>query len=638
MLHFKHIKYLYFAIGTFLLLSAQSTPAAAQIFDLGFAGIAENIVSSINTIPGLVAAIAYLLAVYFGVVGIVKVKDHVENPSNTPLKIPVIHFVVGGGLFALPTVMKAVIDAIDPTNVTFNPPIETATEVTEAIGIVGALDGNLSFNEIFANIVYAMSNTPLLVYAFAYLIGIIMLVSAILKLKEHVEDQNKAPMRTVAARFIISGALLTLPSVFNAMAEAISPGYEAISFIDIIGNVISIANFANEAAIANSGDANQVFTNILSSTSGFPALMSSLAYFLGLVIGIGAVFKLKEHVEDERTPLKEAVIRFIVAGALIALPLIFASMYAAITGFSALLAAFGNAEANLAACSADGSGLGGVMCRLFHSTRGFPVFLTTIAYFSATAIGFWAVLQFQEHVTNPQQTKLWDPFSKMLVAGGLFGLPTIVTTATTSVVSGIDDNTNTGFNDAEAATTGLDGMLSNLMTDVFVPFISLMNWFGILAGFILIFIGITRLMKSAQEGAKGPGGIGTIMTFVAGGALISFSPMISVFVDSVFGSSVSQTYASLAYTGGMDETAIARSNTVIAAIMRFVLLLGLVSIMRGIFIVRGVSEGNSQASMMAGMTHIVGGAIAVNLGGFIQIIQTTLGITTYGLEIGVPSS
>lgn len=631
MFNSHNLKYLFFAVGTFMLLSATSTPASAQIFDLGFAGIAQNVADSLSDTPRLIAAISYLLAITFGVLGITKLKDHVENPNNTALKIPTIHFLVGGGLFALPSVIKAAMEAINDGNTDFNPALENVGDAAEIASIAGALNPSLSFNEIFTNVVYAMSNTPLLVYVFAYLAGLIMIVSALLKLKEHVEDPNKAPLRTVLGRMLIAGALLTLPTLFNAMATTISPNYETYSFLEIIAGVVNVTDFANAAA-GGGTDANAVLGSLLNSTSGFPILISSLAYFLGLITGLSALFKIKEHIEDERTPLREGVIRAIVAGALIALPVVLTSMYLAISGAGELLSLFGDMDEAMASCTGS-TGLGGLLCNLFNSTSNFPFFLTVIAYMAGTAFGFWAILQFQEHVTNPQQTKLWDPFSKMLVAGGLFSLPTIVSTVTDSLVADTADLPEAQFNESEGVTSGLDGMLSNLMVDVFTPFVSLINWFGIVAGFILIFIGITRLMKSAQEGAKGPGGIGTIMTFIAGGALISFSPMISVFVDSVFNSSTLLSHAALTYTDGMDETAITRSNTVIAAIMRFVMLLGLISIMRGIFIVRGVSEGNSQASMMAGMTHIVGGAAAVNLGGIIQAVQNSLGIASYGLTV-----
>ena len=68
-----------------------------------------------------------------------------------------------------------------------------------------------------------------------------------------------------------------------------------------------------------------------------------------------------------------------------------------------------------------------------------------------------------------------------------------------------------------------------------------------------------------------------------------------------------------------------------SAILKFLAIVGFVSFVRGIFIVRDVAEGNNQASIMAGMTHIIGGALAVNLGPLLTAVQTTLGITQYGI-------
>ena len=110
--------------------------------------------------------------------------------------------------------------------------------------------------------------------------------------------------------------------------------------------------------------------------------------------------------------------------------------------------------------------------------------------------------------------------------------------------------------------------------------------------------------------------------------------MVSAFTTSLFLDSQVETIATLQYgtgAGGLSGTALANAHTVISAIIKFVLVLGLISIMRGIFIVRSVAEGSGQASMMAGLTHILGGALAVNLGPLINVVQTTLGLTSYGI-------
>jgi len=66
--------------------------------------------------------------------------------------------------------------------------------------------------------------------------------------------------------------------------------------------------------------------------------------------------------------------------------------------------------------------------------------------------------------------------------------------------------------------------------------------------------------------------------------------------------------------------------------LEFMIMVGLISFVRGIFIIREASEGGQQASIMAGVTHMVGGALAVNLGSLINAVEATLGITNYGIQ------
>ena len=172
------------------------------------------------------------------------------------------------------------------------------------------------------------------------------------------------------------------------------------------------------------------------------------------------------------------------------------------------------------------------------------------------------------------------------------------------------------------------------MSDIFGPVTVLINFFGLVAGIILIMIGISRIIKSTQEGSKGPLGLGTIMTFLAGGALISSNALIRAFSTSFFQSPITFTYATLQYTDGLDMAAQGHITTVISAILKFVIMVGLISFVRGIIIVRDVAEGKQQASMMAGMTHVIGGALAVNLGPLLNTVQSTLGIGGFGILFG----
>jgi len=80
-----------------------------------FGDIASNIIASIEMLPGLLTGIAYMMGLLLGVLGIMKVKDHVENPSQTALKDGAVRMAAGGALFALPIVYESMSNTIGTT-------------------------------------------------------------------------------------------------------------------------------------------------------------------------------------------------------------------------------------------------------------------------------------------------------------------------------------------------------------------------------------------------------------------------------------------------------------------------------------------------------------------------------------------
>lgn len=77
-----------------------------------FGEIGLNITESIANVPGLLTALCYMFGILLGVLGIMKIKDHVENPSQTPLKDGAIRLAAGGALFALPIIFEAMLETV----------------------------------------------------------------------------------------------------------------------------------------------------------------------------------------------------------------------------------------------------------------------------------------------------------------------------------------------------------------------------------------------------------------------------------------------------------------------------------------------------------------------------------------------
>lgn len=93
------------ATFTGMVSGVQSASAAAT--GNTFNDIIANMQDSIDGIPGLISGMSYMMGILLGVLGILKIKDHVEEPGRTPLQQGAIRLAAGGGLFALPIVYEA---------------------------------------------------------------------------------------------------------------------------------------------------------------------------------------------------------------------------------------------------------------------------------------------------------------------------------------------------------------------------------------------------------------------------------------------------------------------------------------------------------------------------------------------------
>ncbi len=281
-----------------------------------------------------------------------------------------------------------------------------------------------------------------------------------------------------------------------------------------------------------------------------------------------------------------------------------------------------------------GDTLGGVITNTLESLQTTPGIISVIAYIMGLILGFMGIIKLKEHVENPNQTQIWDPIKRFVAGGFFFALPYVIGVVTNTVADGGRNLAGTNYNTTGAIGNGLDAKLVNLMADIWVPMQGAFIVFAYLAGLVLLLIGISRLLKTEQEGARGPLGIGTVMTFLVAGVLLSLNKILGATNTSIFETDVMGT-ASLAtaYVTAMGTPAAGHANAVIGAIMAFVAILGWISFIRGFFIMRGVAEGNQQSSAMAGITHILGGAVAVNLGAFINAVQNTLGISNLGLQL-----
>ncbi len=276
--------------------------------------------------------------------------------------------------------------------------------------------------------------------------------------------------------------------------------------------------------------------------------------------------------------------------------------------------------------------LGGMICNMINSTTGVAGLISGLAYVTGLIWGVVGIAKLRDHVESPGHHKLSDAIKRFAAAGAFFCLPYIADVVTTTIDGGgMFYTAGTGFA-GKSSGIGLDSMIVKLVSNVMEPIVWGVGWVSWLFGLAFVFIGISRIIQTEQQGPKGPTGIGTITTFLIAGALFSLNSIITFINSSMFDYPVFRTKGILQYTAGMSSAAVDHSHAVISAIIGFAVILGWISVARGLFIVRDVSEGQSKASMMAAISHLIGGVLAINLGGVISAFQATVGITAPSIK------
>jgi len=644
--------------------------AAPAFAEQSFSAIGDNVAASMTNLPGVLAAVSYAIGILLGALGVIKLKNHVETPTQNPLKDGLIRLLAGGALFALPMIYEAMFNTVGSGEAT-----QAAVLKAVDAGTIDLAASGSSVSDIGHNIVDSLSDLPGLIAAISYMLGLLFGALGIIKLKDHVENPTQTPLRTSVIRFLIGGGLFALPIIQEAAINTIGTDSFDIDNTDIFGSMTKIlANITSLGGLVP--DINTVLLNILKSLSDLPSVITAIAYLIGVLLIPLGLLKIKEHVENpEQNPMKDGVVRLLTAGALFGLPSVYNAMFhtiggdglgvvgnigsfisglggfvsqydSATNGCSPLSGLLGTLRAfkKWLGYSDSSETMGQVVCVFMSHVGFFPAFLSAIAYLIGLILGLWGIFKLKNHVQDPRQTALWEGLSRLFAGGAFFALPVVIATARETLSPTFGSTTagsfldllkgflgGTPFNESPGSALGLDGMLTHFMVDLMAPLHVMLNFFAFCAGMIFIMIGISRLIKSAQDGHRGPGGLGTIMTFFTGAALISYNQLVAGVTTSFFSSPATATFAQMQYTDGMSADELASAHTVISAILRFVLIIGLFSFVRGIFIIRGAAEGSQQASVMSGLTHIIAGTLCVNVGSLLNVIQATLGIGGFGI-------
>lgn len=283
--------------------------------------------------------------------------------------------------------------------------------------------------------------------------------------------------------------------------------------------------------------------------------------------------------------------------------------------------------------------LGDLFRDTMNSISTVPWLLSGFGYCTGILLCVVSLWKFKDHVDNPVQTPLSAGLKRFLAGGMFLSLPFMANVVQRSIwADDVGSNTihdSSNLNMTGLDPDGLDGMVVSFMQDVAAPFEYLLAGFVyILAGGLLL-VGINRLTKRMDEGPRGPAGIGTIMTFVTSGVLFAWGDVAGSFTNSLFDPANTGGEGGQAFTKSsidpndvMKFTAATKTqlNQVIQALLLFVALVGMIAFIRGWLVLRAFADGQQGVTLAQGLTFLVGGALAINLGHLVNALQATVGV------------
>ncbi len=253
-----------------------------------------------------------------------------------------------------------------------------------------------------------------------------------------------------------------------------------------------------------------------------------------------------------------------------------------------------------------------------------PLLIQTIAYISGFAFAVIGLLKIKAHVDNAERTPLSHGLWYLLAATLLISLPAAMNLLQNSTLlktpgKSVEAAAAFGLN---GAGNGLDKMMIRFVNDIRKPLQFIIWGSGVVLGLFLLTTGFMRMAKGAgQDGPRGSLGPGTLMRILVGAILFSTAATADMFTASLFGNAVVQ-FKGLAIAN-IPAASLANAEQAIGAILTFIQIIGFIAFMRGFLMFRALADGNTSVSSSAAFTHVIGGALAINISPTLAAIEQT---------------
>lgn len=264
--------------------------------------------------------------------------------------------------------------------------------------------------------------------------------------------------------------------------------------------------------------------------------------------------------------------------------------------------------------------------------------LTGIAYLAGVVFGIRTAILLKDHTDNPGQVRLSRPVTAMVACTLFMGLPSTVTTLVSTFKM---DQFSYGRLEGKAEELSAVGVAqtSNDLSEMAVAFsrslpelTTLVYLAATISGLALILRAVF-LLPQLEQGRAEPSKV--VWTLISGVLLWTILPALDMSLATMGSSNLSAS-SMTGYTSGeakhvlsysrIEEggTGLAKFQNTMQAVLMFIQFLGMVAFFRGGLILKNIGE-HKDGSMGRALTHIFGGAAALNIGWAVWILAHTIG-------------
>lgn len=146
----------------------------------------------------------------------------------------------------------------------------------------------------------------------------------------------------------------------------------------------------------------------------------------------------------------------------------------------------------------------------------------------------------------------------------------------------------------------------------------------VIGGFFCMFALIKLGRATAQPGAVGQMTPQVASTFIIGTMLIALPWFVDFLVHTAFNDQQHpMSYSGM--TSAVPEEISERGEEMVSVGIRIIQFVGLLAIVRGLFILKKHSEGGQQATVGRALTHMIGGMLAMNIVGVSNMMAKSFG-------------